>query len=289
MHASRFAVAADGSRPALPQCEDPIVADKLNDLVAELALANRILAHEGVLDAFGHVSVRHPDDPNRYLLSRSRSPLLIEPDDILEYTLDSKPVKPPTVHLYAERVIHGCVYQARKDVMAVCHHHAPAVMPFCIAGKPIQPVFHLGAAMGEDVPFWDQHVEFGDTNLLVVKPEEGQSLARALGQHPFVLMNRHGATVVGGGLKELVSRSIFICQNADYQLRALALGTPDRLRPGEVKLAGAISLMPNVVTRTWEYWSMRLKASGAMPPSRRRRTAKAQRRAQRRSTRRKRR
>src|SRR6201997_3155544 len=172
----------------------------------ELALANRILAHEGVLDAFGHVSMRHPTDPGRYLLSRSRSPLLIEPDDILEYTLDSEPGRRPKVLLYAERVIHGCIYQARPDVMAVCHHHAPAVMPFCIAGKPIVPVFHLGAAAGLDMPFWDQHDECGDTNLLVVKPEEGRSLAKALGAHPAVLMNRHGATVVGGNLRELVSR-----------------------------------------------------------------------------------
>ena len=244
------------------------MADKLADVIEELALANRILAHEGVLDAFGHVSARHPSDPERYLLSRSRSPLLIEPDDILEYRLDSTPVQPAKAHLYAERVIHGCIYQARSDVMAVCHHHAPAVMPFCIAGKPIVPVFHLGAAIGEDAPFWDQYDEFGDTNLLVVKPEEGRSLARALGQHSAVLMNRHGATVVGGGLKELVSRSIFMCQNADYQLRALMLGTPEPLHRGEVRLAGAISRMPNVVTRTWEYWSMRLAASGGMPPRR---------------------
>jgi len=242
------------------------VPDHLTDLIAELALANRILAHEGVLDAFGHVSARHPTDPGRYLLSRSRSPLLIEPGDILEYTLDSEPVRPPTVHLYAERVIHGGIYQARPDVMAVCHHHAPAVMPFCIAGKPIVPVFHLGAAMGEEAPFWDQHDEFGDTNLLVVKPEEARSLARALGQHSAVLMNRHGATVVGGGLKELVSRSIFMCQNAEYQMRALTLGAPQALHRGEIKLAGTISLMPNVVSRTWEYWSVRLAAAGGMPP-----------------------
>jgi HCOMODA/2-hydroxy-3-carboxy-muconic semialdehyde decarboxylase len=234
-------------------------------IVEELALANRILAHEGVLDAFGHVSIRHPADPGRYLLSRSRSPLLIEPGDILEYTLDSAPVQPPKVHLYAERVIHGCIYQARSDVLAVCHHHAPAIMPFAIAGKPIVPVFHLGAAMGEDAPFWDQHAEFGDTNLLVVKQEEGHSLARTLGQHSAVLLNRHGATVVGGGLKELVSRCIFMCQNAEYQLRALALGAPQPLYGGEIKLAGAISLMPNVVTRTWEYWSTRIAAAGAMP------------------------
>jgi len=155
------------------------VPDKLTDLITELALANRILAHEGVLDAFGHVSVRHPTDPSRYLLSRSRSPLLVEPDDILQYTLDSEPVKPAKVALYAERVIHGCIYQTRRDVMAFCHHHAAAVLPFCVAGKPIVPVFHLGATIGEATPFWDQHDEFGDTNLLVTKQEEGHSLARA--------------------------------------------------------------------------------------------------------------
>jgi ribulose-5-phosphate 4-epimerase/fuculose-1-phosphate aldolase len=261
------------------------VADKLNDIKAELALANRILAHEGVLDAFGHVSVRHPGDPGRYLLSRSRSPALIEPADILEFTLESEPVRPPSAHLYAERVIHGCIYQARPDVTAVCHHHAPAVMPFVIAGKPIVPVFHLGAAIGEEPPFWDQQDEFGDTNLLVVKPEEGRSLARALGEHSVVLMNRHGATLVGAGLKELVSRAIFMCQNAEYQLRALLLrafmlGAAPSLPRGEIKLAGEISALPNVVTRTWEYWSARADggSSAAAAPARRDKRVKPARR-----------
>ena len=242
--------------------------DRMTDLIEELTIANRILAHEGVLDAFGHISARHPADPGRYLLSRSRSPLLIEPDDILEFTLDSEPVRPPKVHLYAERVIHGCIYQARPDVAAVVHHHAPAIMPFAVAGKPIVPVFHLGATMGGEAPFWDQHDEFGDTNLLVVKPQEGRSLARALGSHSAVLMNRHGATVVGADLKELVSRAVFMCQNANYQMRALMLGAPQPLHRGEIRLAGAINMMPNVVTRTWEYWTMRLEAAGAMPPRR---------------------
>ncbi|TMJ83086.1 MAG: class II aldolase/adducin family protein [Alphaproteobacteria bacterium] len=120
------------------------VPDNLSDARYEVALANRILANEGVLDAFGHVSLRHPSDPSRYLLSRSRSPGLIEPDDVLEFTLDSEPVATPSVQLYAERVIHGCIYEARPDVTAVCHHHAPSVMPFCIAGVPIVPVFIWG-------------------------------------------------------------------------------------------------------------------------------------------------
>jgi HCOMODA/2-hydroxy-3-carboxy-muconic semialdehyde decarboxylase len=242
------------------------VPDNLTDLIEDLCLANRILSHEGVLDAFGHVSVRHPTDPNRYLLSRSRSPLLVEPDDIIEYTLDSEPVKRNTPRPYAERVIHGCIYQARSDVVAVCHHHAAAVLPFCIAGKPIVPVFHVGATIGEQTPFWDQHDEFGDTNLLVVKPEEGQSLARALGKHSVVLMRRHGATVVGATLKEMVGRSIFLCQNAEYQMKSYLLGAPSPLRPGEVKLAGGVNVMPIVVARTWEYWTMRLEAAGGWPP-----------------------
>ena len=232
----------------------------------QVALANRMLANEGVLDAFGHVSLRHPGDPGRYLLSRSRSPGLIEPDDVLEYTLNSAPVKPPTVALYAERVIHGCIYQARPDVMAVVHHHSPAVLPFCIAGVPIVPVFHLGAAGGETVPFWNQQKEFGDTNLLVVKPEEGESLARALGSHAAVLLNNHGATVVGRDLRELVSRAVFMCQNAEYQLKAQLLGKVVTLTPGETRLASTLNALPNVTNRTWEYWTLRLDKADGLPP-----------------------
>jgi len=251
------------------------VPDTLADVRYQVALANRMLGNEGVLDAFGHVSVRHPNDPGRYLLSRSRSPGVIEADDILEFTLDSEPVVPPTAHLYAERVIHGCIYQARPDVMAVCHHHAPAIMPFAIAGVPVVPVFHLGAAGGETVPFWNQRDEFGDTNLLVVKPEEGRSLARALGPHGAVLMNNHGATVVGRDLHELVSRAIFMCQNAEYQLKAKMLGEVATLTAGETRLASALNALPNVTNRTWEYWTLRLDRDGGLPP----RAAGARRRA----------
>ena len=128
---------------------------------------------------------------------------LVDPDDILEFTLDSEPVEPPIMQLNAERVIHGEIYKARPDVLAVCHHHSAAIMPFCISGDPVVPVFHLGAAMGPVAPFWDSRDDFGDTNLLVVKPEEGASLARALGNHSMVLMRRHGATVVARSLPAL--------------------------------------------------------------------------------------
>jgi ribulose-5-phosphate 4-epimerase/fuculose-1-phosphate aldolase len=237
------------------------------ELRHEVAVANRILGHEGVIDAFGHVSLRHPGRPDRYLLSRSRAPALVEPDDILEFTLDSEPVTPPTVQLYAERVIHGEIYKARPDVIAVCHHHSAAIMPFAISGEAMVPVFHLGAAMGPVVPFWDSRDDFGDTNLLVVRPEEGASLARALGKHSMVLMRRHGATVVGASLRELVFRSIYSCDNARYLAEAKRLGNFGPLTPGEVAMAQEIYTRPNTHTRAWEYWATRLEKRGEMPPA----------------------
>ncbi len=238
------------------------MADGLDKAREEVALGNRILAQEGVLDAFGHVSVRHPRDPKRYLLSRSRAPELVAPDDVLEYDLDSNVLTPTNEKLYAERVIHGEIYKARPDVMAVVHHHAPAMMPFCITGTPLVPVFHLGATAGGSVPFWDQYEEFGDTNLLVVKPEEGASLARALGQNNLVLMNRHGATAAAGDIQGLVFRTIYSCKNAEYQFQALTIGKIAPLHQGEIEKAGALNAMANVTTRTWEYWTMRLEKSG---------------------------
>jgi ribulose-5-phosphate 4-epimerase/fuculose-1-phosphate aldolase len=238
----------------------------IDEVRSQVALGNRILAHEGVLDAFGHVSMRHPTNPNRYFLSRSRAPELVEPDDVLEYDLDSNAVKKTDQRLYAERVIHGEVYKARPDVMAVVHHHAPAVMPFCISGVALQPVMHLGAIIGHKVPMWDQYDEFGDTNLLLVKPEEGASLARALGQAPLVLMKGHGATVVGASIQELVFRAIYSCRNAEYQFAAQMLGKVSPLRTGEVEKSSQINAMPTANFRTWEYWSVRLEKSGGGLP-----------------------
>ena len=242
--------------------------DKFAELRHQLAVANRILAHEGVIDAFGHVSIRHPADPGRYFLARSRSPELVEPSDILEFDLDSQPIKPATLPLYSERVIHGEIFKARSDVVAVCHHHAPAVMPFCISGDPLVPVFHLGAALGAVAPFWDSRDDFGDTNLLVVKPAEGASLARALGKHTMVLMRRHGATVVGASLRELVFRAIYSCDNARYLSEAKRLGNFSPLTPGEIEMAQAICQLPGAQSRAWEYWETRLAKRGGMPARR---------------------
>ncbi len=241
----------------------------LDDARYELALANRIIAHEGVLDGFGHVSMRHPTDPARYLLARSRSPELIEPSDILEFTLDSEPVSASGVTLYGERVIHGCIYQARPDVRAVCHHHSPAVLPFCATGVEYQPVFHMGAVIGTAAPFWDSRDDFGDTNMLVIKPEEGRSLAKALGSHWMVLMRRHGATLVGTTVRELVFRTVYSHVNAEIQLRSMMIGKIGPLSHGEAELTGPYQLQPKPMGRAWEYWTTRLKKSGELPRARR--------------------
>jgi HCOMODA/2-hydroxy-3-carboxy-muconic semialdehyde decarboxylase len=241
--------------------------DALDDARYQLALANRIVAHEGVLDGFGHVSIRHPADPSRYLLSRSRSPELIEPSDILEFTLDSTLITPTSDLPYGECVIHGCIYQARPDVNAVCHHHSTAVLPFCITGVPLAPLMGLGATMGGKVPFWDSRDEFGDTPMVVTTPAQGQSLARALGSNAMVLMRRHGATVVGATLQETVFRTIFSHRNAELQLRAQALGTVSPLTPGEAQMAESYSLRVRPMGRAWEYWTTRLSKAGELPPA----------------------
>jgi HCOMODA/2-hydroxy-3-carboxy-muconic semialdehyde decarboxylase len=221
-------------------------------ITAELALANRILTAERVLDAFGHVSVRSPKRPDRYLLARSRAPELIEVSDILEFDLDSRAIEATDAALYAERVIHGEIYRLRPDVMAVCHHHAAAFLPFCITGEDYLPIMPLGAVGGLRPPFWDQREGFGDTNLLVKTRDEGRSLARALGANNLVLMKRHGVTVVGASLQELVFRAIYSCRNAESQWQALAVGPVDALSAGETE-AAAQSASP-AIRRAWELW-----------------------------------
>jgi ribulose-5-phosphate 4-epimerase/fuculose-1-phosphate aldolase len=257
------------SKPSTLIQEEMSVANKLTEARAELSLANRIVANEGIIDAFGHVSMRHPDNPKRYLLSRSRAPELVEPADFIEYDLDSQPVREPSATQYSERVIHGEIYKARPEVMSVCHHHCPDFMPLLATGTDYVPVFHLGAIGGIRPPFWDQHDEFGDTNMLVIKPEEGASLARALGRHWMVLMKRHGVTVAGTSVRDCVFRSVYSARNAEYQVCAMAIGSNvASLSPGETQLAGQISAKTTGLTRSWEYWSMRVaKASGAAAKS----------------------
>lgn len=251
------------------------MAAALKTLFDDLARANHILAHEGIVDAFGHVSVRHPDRAERYFLSHALAPDLVTAGGIREYTLDSEPVKKSDERHYIERVIHGEIYKARPDVMAVCHHHSPDMLPYAISGVELQPVFIMGAAMGTKAPFWDQRDEFGDTNLLVSKPEEGRSLARALGPHWLVIMRRHGATVAGRSLHEVMFRTIYSVRNAALMTEAKTLGIPMPLSAGEIERSAATNLQPGQIARAWDYWSMRLARSGAKAVENRKKTKKA--------------
>jgi HCOMODA/2-hydroxy-3-carboxy-muconic semialdehyde decarboxylase len=241
--------------------------ESLAETLHELIVATRILANEKILDAFGHVSVRNPNNPSHYFIPRHRAPELAEISDIVELNLDSEPVKPTDFRLYSERVIHGEIYKARPDVHAVCHHHAHTILPFAISGREIVPVFHLAAVIGK-VPFWDQRDEFGDTNMLVIKPEEGASLARALGPNWMVLMRRHGATVTGTSLRNLTFRSVFGADNCKLLSQAIAHGHVDSLSPGEVTLTAAYQERPPSTNRAWDYWVRQVEKAGLMPAAR---------------------
>jgi ribulose-5-phosphate 4-epimerase/fuculose-1-phosphate aldolase len=221
----------------------------------DLVHANRILAHEEVLDAFGHVSIR--DTEAGYHISRSRSPELVALEDLQHYDAESRIIGSDTRGGYMERIIHGAIYKARPDVRAVCHFHSPSIMPFCVTGKPWMPVTHVGATVGMTVPFWDEQAEFGDTDMLVSTPEQAASLAEALGDCSAVLLRSHGAVVVGGTVRELVMRCIQLCRNADVLLQSMMIGEPRPLSPGEVALSGAKNLEARVLERVWDYYLAR--------------------------------
>jgi HCOMODA/2-hydroxy-3-carboxy-muconic semialdehyde decarboxylase len=223
----------------------------------DLVIANRILANEGVIDAFGHVSIRHPLHPDRYFLARSRSPELVEGGDILEFALDNRPMDSQGETLYSERPIHGSAYRARPDVMAVCHNHARSLIPFGVTGTPIRPLWHIAGSIGPGVPIWDSRDEFGDTDLLVTSADMGDSLARKLGSNRACLMRGHGAVVVGHDLKATVFVSIYLMVNAALMKEAREMGEVTYLSPGEVQRTEEMNFRARSQNRAWEYWARR--------------------------------
>ena len=230
----------------------------LTDAIDSLVTANRILAKEDVVDAYGHVSIRHPDDPGRFLLSRSRSPELVEPDDILEFTLDGRPVDDRGMPIYIERPIHARIYSARPDVISVVHNHSAAVVPFSISSVPLRPVAHTAGRIGQHIPKWDIRDRFGDTDLLVTTTEQGDDLADCLGAHRCVLMRGHGATVVGQSLEDAVITAVYLQVNARLQMDAIRLGGDVvYLSPGEIEKRMAGNQTLSGFSRAWEYFRRR--------------------------------
>lgn len=223
----------------------------------DLVIANRILAHHGVVDAYGHVSMRHPLDPSRHLLSRSLSPGMATPRDMVEFTHDGVPTSAETRALYIERFIHGAVYQARPDVMAVLHAHAEDVLPFTITPVPFRPVIQAVGDMGRDIPVWDIATRFGHgTNLLVSTLAQGQDLAVALGQGRIALMRSHGFVSVGCTLYDLIRLAIYIPRNARVLLKAMGISSEVRgLSDGEIAARMALDPDSPAMRRGWEFWA----------------------------------
>ena len=229
---------------------------KLDFVLEELVTANRILANEGIVDSFGHVSARHPDNPQHYLLSRARAPERIGRGDIVEYALDGAAIDKNAPAPYMERFIHGAIYEARPDVHAVVHNHSPSTVPFGVTNRKLKPLLHMCASIGHEVPSWDSHDKFGDTALLVDSVDMGRDLARAMGAGRTVLMRGHGATVLGPTVRQAVFISIYLEVNAKLQMQAMAMGDIKFLTPGEVDKIMART-GPYSINRAWENWCRR--------------------------------
>jgi ribulose-5-phosphate 4-epimerase/fuculose-1-phosphate aldolase len=230
----------------------------LDNIFRDLVIANRILAKEEVVDAYGHVSIRHPDNPNHFLIARSLAPDLVTADDIVELGLDGQPVRNEKRSLYLERFIHAAIFQARPEVMAVVHAHAEDTLPFCIADATrLRPVIHSGSFIGSEVPVWDIADNFGDTNLLVTNLEQGRDLAKCLGGNNVALMRGHGFAAAGRSLIEVVRMSVYLPRNARALQRAKQLGGEIKyLSQGEIDARNrGYSPYSTETWRAWEYWA----------------------------------
>ncbi len=231
------------------------------ELIRNLVIANRILAREGVVDAFGHVSVRNPDNPDRYFMSCSRAPELVTAEDIMEFTLDGEPVDPRDRKPYGERPIHGGIYEMRPDVNSVVHNHAHEILPFGITNTPMRPVAHVCATIGAEIPVWDIRDNFGETDHLVLTMEQGRDLAKTLADNNVALMRGHGGVVSGRDVRESVNTAVYLQVNAKLLLQCLQLGTPNYLTPGEIEKGTARQFVPLSLDRAWDYWCARAGAS----------------------------
>lgn len=225
-------------------------------VIEDLVTANRVLARENILDSFGHISARHPENPRHYLLSRARAPDCIEEGDIMTFDLDGTTVSAGDQKPYLERFIHGAIYEARPDVHAIVHSHAASIIPYSVTGWRMKPIMHICSAIGKDVPIWDSGDRFGDTNLLVADMAMGRDLVRTLGDGITALMRGHGCVIATRNVRLSVFTAIQLELNAKLIREAMTLGQIKYLTEGEVEriLAG---MSPYTWERAWENWCKR--------------------------------
>jgi ribulose-5-phosphate 4-epimerase/fuculose-1-phosphate aldolase len=229
-----------------------------DNVLRDLVIANRILAKEDVVDAYGHVSIRHPDNPNHFLIARSVAPELVTIEDIVELDLGGQPVRDEKRTLYLERFIHAAIFETRPEIMAVVHAHAEDTLPFGIADATrLRPVIHSGSFIGSEVSVWDIADNFGDTNLLVTNIEQGRDLAQCLAGNNVALMRGHGFAAAGRSLIEVVRMSVYLPRNARALQRAKQLGGEIKyLSQGEIDARNrGYSPYSTETWRAWEYWA----------------------------------
>lgn len=222
-------------------------------LFQDLVIAYRILAEHGIIDAYGHISVRSPANPERFWMARSVAPELVTEADLMEFDMDSEPVDAQGRSPVNERFIHGEVYKARPEVMAVVHNHSPSVIPFCCTNTSLRPIFHMSAFIGLGVPNWEIRDAQQGSDMLVRNTYLGESLARKLGSHPAALMRGHGAVVVGESLAVAVGRSVYLEQNARMQFQAEMLAGPN----GSITFMDDQEVAANVVWQEYgRFWNL---------------------------------
>ena len=223
--------------------------------ISELVIANRVVAHLKLVDSFGHVTIRNPENPQRFFMSRARAPGLVTKEDMLEFNLDSTPVDLRGLRPYSERFIHGCLYKSRPDVMAICHNHAHELLPMAVTKTVMRPALHSAAVIGHEVPVWDIRDQFGDTNMLVTSNEIGGSLAAAVGAGKAALMRGHGSVIVGKNVHDAIFTTYYLRLNADVLIKAMSMGgTITYLSSGEVDQSGELHSHAAAQGRAWEDW-----------------------------------
>lgn len=232
-------------------------------LLQDLVTANHILYDQGVVDAFGHVSVRHDKDPNRFLLARNMAPALVAADDIVEFDLDGTPLNAAGRAVYLERFIHGEIYRARPDVIAVVHSHSRTVVPFSVSRKtPFRAVCHMAGFIGTGAPVFEIRDFAGDaSDLLITNKQLGAALAKTLADKAVVLMRGHGSTVVADSLRKAVYRAVYTEVNAKTQAEAALLGDVTYLSEGEVKQT--VATIETQVFRAWDFWKQKAVSTAA--------------------------
>jgi ribulose-5-phosphate 4-epimerase/fuculose-1-phosphate aldolase len=244
--------------------------NELDRVLNELVIANRILAHENICDAYGHVSVRNPGNPKQFFLSRSLAPDLVESKDIMEFDLEGTPLGGDNRAPYLERFIHSAIYEARPDVNAVVHAHAEDILPFGITTVALRPVIHSGSFIGAHVPVWDIADKFGETDLLVRNSSHGRDLASCLGNNNVALMRGHGFAAAARSIIDVVRMSVYLPRNARVQMAAMQMGKYKPLSEGEIaSRAAGYKPYSDQTWRTWQYWAGRAGCAhlvGERPP-----------------------